>query len=129
MERTSLEKVGSFGALIAAAACPICFPKLALIGSAVGLGVFAPYEGLVAKGVQILFLLAFVGQLLAFRQHRNRWLFALAASTTVILFVGYYVVPSSALLQLSLLGLVVGSIWLVIEQHTCPLSSGHRVLI
>jgi hypothetical protein len=41
MQRAFVEKFGSIGAIIAAAACPICFPKLALIGSAVGLGVLA----------------------------------------------------------------------------------------
>jgi mercuric ion transport protein len=117
MERTSLERFGSVGAIIAAAACPICFPKLALVGAALGLGIFAPYEGYVAKGVQALFLLALAGQLLAFRQHRNQWLFALSGVTTALLFVGYYVVPSSVLLQGALLGLVISSIWLIVEQR------------
>jgi hypothetical protein len=54
MQRTVVEKVGSIGAIIAALACPICFPKLALVGLAVGLGVLAPYEGYMAKGVQVL---------------------------------------------------------------------------
>jgi hypothetical protein len=27
--KTHLEKIGSFGGVIAAAACPVCFPKLA----------------------------------------------------------------------------------------------------
>jgi mercuric ion transport protein len=61
MRRTSLEKFGSVGAIAAAAACPICFPKLAFVGSALGFGVFAPFKGYVAKGVQVLFLLGFVG--------------------------------------------------------------------
>lgn len=119
LERTPLEKFGSVGAIIAAAACPICFPKLALIGAALGLGIFAPYEGYVAKGVQGLFLLAFLGQVIAFRRHRNRGLLALSGSTTLLLFVGYYLVPSSILLQISLLGLVVASGWLVVEQRRC----------
>jgi len=114
-----LDRFGTAGAVVAAAACPICFPKLALVGAAVGLGVFAPFEGYVAMGVQVLFVLVFIGQLLAFRRHRNRWLLALSSATTVLLFVGYYVVPSSILLQVSLAGLVVASIWLAVELRRC----------
>src|SRR5216117_287385 len=39
-----LEKIGSLGAVIAAAACPICFPKLALLGALFGLGALGAYE-------------------------------------------------------------------------------------
>lgn len=117
--RAFLDRFGTAGAVAAAAACPICFPKIALIGAVFGLGVFAPYEGYVAIAVQILFVLAFIGQILAFRRHRNRWLLALSAVTTVLLFVGYYVVPSSILLQVSLAGLVVASIWLAVELRRC----------
>jgi len=67
--------------------------------------------------VQALFLIAFIGQLVAFRQLRNRWLLGMSLLTTLLLFSGYYVVPSSLLLQLSLCGLVISSIWLVIEQR------------
>jgi len=113
------EKVGSIGAVIGALACPICFPKIAIIGSAIGLGVLTPFEGYVAKGVQVLYLLAFIGQLIAFRQHGNRWLLGLSVLTTVLLFSGYYLVPSSLLLQVSLCGLVISSVWLVVEQRRC----------
>ncbi len=119
MKQAFLDRFGTTGAVIAAAACPICFPKLALIGAVVGLGVFAPFERYVAIGVQALFVLAFIGQILAFRRHRNRWVLALSAVTTVLLFVGYYVAPSSILLQISLAGLVVASIWLAVELRRC----------
>lgn len=119
MKQAFLDRFGTVGAVVAAAACPICFPKLALIGAAVGLGVFAPYEGYVAIGVQVLFALAFIGQMLAFRRHRNRWLLALSALATALLFVGYYVAPSSILLQISLAGLVAASIWLAVELRRC----------
>ena len=119
MQQTVVEKVGSIGAIIAALACPICFPKLALVGIAVGLGILAPYEGYMAKGVQVLFVVALIGQIGAYRQHHNRWLLSLSALATVLLFSGYYIVPSSLLLQLSLLGLAVSSIWLVVEQRRC----------
>ena len=117
MRRRVMEKIGPIGAVIGALACPICFPKIAIVGSAIGLGVLAPFEGYIAKGVQALFLIAFIGQLAAFRQHGNRWLLGLSLLTTLLLFSGYYVVSSSLLLQLSLCGLVISSGWLFIEQR------------
>jgi mercuric ion transport protein len=114
-----LEKSGTTGAVIAALACPICFPKLAVIGAALGLGVFAPYERYIALAVQALFVLAFAGQVAAYRVHRSRWLLAFAAATTATLFVGYYIVSSSALLQASLAGLLVSSIWHIVEMKRC----------
>ena len=119
MKQALVEKFGSVGAVLAALACPICFPKLALIGSAVGISALAPFEGYVAIGVQALFLVAFIGQLVAFRQLRNVWLLALSALATLILFIGYYIAPSSLLLQLALGALVVASVWLIMEQRRC----------
>src|SRR4051794_27635653 len=105
MARTPLEKFGSIGAMIAALACPICFPKLALIGAAIGFGSLRPFEPYIALGVQALFVVAFVGQALADRRHRNSWLLGVAGATTILLFVGYYVFPSVILLQIALVSL------------------------
>lgn len=113
------EKFGTTGAVIAALACPICFPKLALVGTALGLGIFAPYEKYLALGVQGLFVLAFVGQVLSYRTHRNKWILAFSGFVTALLFVGYYVVPSSILLQVSLAGLVIASICQVLAIKRC----------
>ena len=85
MSRPFLEKFGTVGAVIAAAACPVCFPKVALVGAALGFGVFEPFEGFIGIGVQALFLLALVGQVLAFPRHRNRWLLALSIVVTIFL--------------------------------------------
>jgi mercuric ion transport protein len=119
MKPPLLERFATAGALIAALACPICFPKLALIGAALGLGVFAPYEGYIALVVQLLFVLALIGQVVAYRAHRNRWLLGLAVVVTALLFVGYYVLPSSVLLQVALGGLVATSIWQIVELRRC----------
>ena len=124
MDRSIFEKFGTVGAVVAAAACPICFPKVALVGAAVGLGAFAPFEGYIAIGVQVLFVLAFLGQILAYPRHRNRWLLGFSAVTTVLLFVAYYVLPSSILLQVSLAGLVAASVWLVVESRRCAKCEG-----
>src|SRR5688572_23834225 len=119
MNRTLVQKFGSIGAALAALACPVCFPKLALIGAALGLGIFAPYERYVAFAVQALFVVALLGQGLAYRSHHNKWVLFLAFATTALMFVGYYVIPSSILLQISLLGLIAASIWQVVETRRC----------
>jgi mercuric ion transport protein len=114
-----LEKFGTGGAVLAALACPICFPKLALIGAAVGLGAFTPFERYTAFAVQALFLLAFVGQVWAYRRHGNRWLLGFSGLVTATLVVGYYVVRSSLLLEIALVGLVVASVWHAVEARRC----------
>ena len=117
--RFPIEKMGTTGAVLAALACPICFPKLALVGTALGLGFLAPYETYIAFGIQALFVLALIGQVFAYRTHGNRWLLGLAICTTALLFVAYYAVSSSVLLQLALVGLVAGSLWQVLEMRRC----------
>ena len=124
MTRLSLEKLGTSGAVLAALACPICFPKLALIGAAIGLGVLAPFEGYVVVAVQALFVLAFIGQWLAYRRHRNRALLSLSGMVTVFVFVGYYVFPSAILLQVALAGLAAASAWLVFALRRCAKCEG-----
>ena len=114
-----LDKFGSVGAVIAALACPICFPKLALIGAALGLGVLAPYEQYIALVIQGLFVLASFGQYVAYRKHGNKWVLSLSITATILMFLAYYVIPSSILLQLSLGGLVAASVWQVVESRRC----------
>jgi hypothetical protein len=60
-----------------------------------------------------------MGQVLAYRSHRNKWLVSFAAPVTTLMFIAYYVIPSSILLQIALLGLVAASIWQVIEARRC----------
>ena len=103
--------------MLAALACPVCFPKLALIGAALGFGVLAPFEGVTAFAVQGLFVVAWVGQVIAFRRHRNRWLLAFSTVATLLLFGGFYVIPSTIMLQSALAGLGIASVWLIIAMR------------
>jgi hypothetical protein len=49
-----IDKIGSVGSLLAAVACPACFPMLAAVGSAVGLSVLHTFEGKVFVAFQLL---------------------------------------------------------------------------
>lgn len=70
---TSLaDKAGSLGTLVSAAACPACFPALASLGAAFGLGALAQYEALFVT--RLLPLFAFAALLangLGWFAHRN----------------------------------------------------------
>jgi hypothetical protein len=107
--KTHLEKIGSFGGIIAAAACPVCFPKLALIGALFGLGALGAYESAFFAAAQILIVLAVLGHAFAYLQHRKRWLLALGTASGAAVFGGLYLLRSEALAYAGLAGLVVAS--------------------
>lgn len=114
-----LERAGTLGAVVAAAACPVCFPKLALLGALLGFGVFAPYEGVLIVVVLILAGAAWAGHVAAYRRHRRRALLAAATAATVLLYVGYFVAGSPLLMQSSLVALAGASVWLALELRRC----------
>ena len=115
--RFKLENYGSFGAIVAAAACPICFPKLALIGAYLGLGAFAKYEVFFFYGAHILIVMALVGHVISYRKVPNRTLLALAVVSASLFFVSLYLVASETLAYIALAGLVTASIWMIIESR------------
>jgi mercuric ion transport protein len=104
-----LEKIGSVGALIAAAACPICFPKLALLGALFGLGALGAYESQLLIAAQALIVLAIVGHVVAYRQHRKRWLLGVAILGAAAVFGGLYLKYSEPLIYAGLAVLVAAS--------------------
>ena len=81
-----LDKIGSIGAVLAATAAPCCFPLLAAVGGALGLGVLQPYKGYAAYAIQVLVLLALVGNVIAYRQHRKKFPFTLGVASPALIF-------------------------------------------
>ena len=66
------DKAGVVGTVVSAAACPACFPALASLGSAVGLGILAEYEGLIITTLLPLFAaVALVANALGWLRHRQ----------------------------------------------------------
>ena len=120
-----LDKIGSFGAVIAAAAAPCCFPLLAVVGSALGLGVLQPYKGYAAYAIQALVLLALVGNVIAYRQHRKKIPFALGVTSPALIFFAYHASYSTVLIYAGLIGLAVTAVWNFIEsRHLSCCSTG-----
>ena len=117
--KNKLERFGSFGAIIAAAACPVCFPKLALIGALLGMGALAQYEVYFFYGAQILVLLTLVGNIVSFKKHRNITVLALVIVCTLLFFASLYLLVSEILSYLALAGLITGAIWSIVESKRC----------
>ena len=107
--RTWLERSSSIGAVVAAAACPVCFPKLALLGALFGLGAFGAYESQLFLAAQALVVLAIIGHAFSYLRHRNRALLVAALASGAAVFVGLYWAASEALTYAGLAGLVGAS--------------------
>jgi mercuric ion transport protein len=104
-----LEKASSVGAVIAAAACPVCFPKLALIGALFGLGALGAYEYQLFIAAQALTVIAMAGHVLAYVRHRNGWLLGGALASGFAVFAGLYLLGWEALVYIGFAGLVGAS--------------------
>jgi hypothetical protein len=121
--KSYLEKFGSIGAVVAAAACPICFPKLALIGAVFGLGALSAFEYQFLIAAQALVALAVGGHVWSYLRHRNAWLLAAAVPSGVAVFAGLYVVGSELLVYAGLAGLLAAStadLWRRFRSGTGP---------
>ncbi len=105
-----LDKIGSFGAVLAAAACPICFPQLAALGAIFGLGALGSYESQIFLATKILVVLAVIGQVLAYFQHRRVWLLSISVAGGIAFFLGLYLFGSEVLIYFGLAALVVASV-------------------
>ena len=66
------DKAGALGTLVSAMGCATCFPALASLGAAVGLGFLQQYEGLFISRLLPLFAaLALVANALGWLRHRQ----------------------------------------------------------
>jgi mercuric ion transport protein len=112
-------KVGTGGALLAAILCPVCFPKLALIGALLGLGVLAPYEGWFAVAAQVFLIIALVGHAMAYRRHRNRWIVALAAAGVALVLGSLWFFYAEAVVYLGLTAVLAATVWSALALRRC----------
>ncbi|MBT2304999.1 organomercurial transporter MerC [Variovorax paradoxus] len=66
------DKAGALGSVASAASCPACFPALASLGAAAGLGIFSEYEGLFISTLLPLFAaVALVANAIGWFSHRQ----------------------------------------------------------
>ncbi len=110
------DKTGALGSIISAASCPACFPALAGVGAAVGMGFLSQYEGLFITWLLPLFAaLALLANALGWLSHRqwHRSLLGMVGPTIVLaamyLFFGRWWTEN--LLYVGLAFMVGVSIW------------------
>ena len=109
--RAYLDKIGSIGSVISAAACPGCFPQLAALGTLFGLGALGSYEGQIFLATKILVGLAILGHLVAYTVHRSVWLLILGTGGGVLFFLGLYVLGSESVVYLGFAAMLAASLW------------------
>ncbi len=85
------DKVGSLGVLVAAMGCSMCFPAIASLGAAVGLGFLSQWEGLFINTLLPLFAwLALVINALGWFSHHQWFRTLLGITGPVILLLSLY---------------------------------------
>jgi hypothetical protein len=108
---TSLDCVGSLGALIAAVAAPCCFPLFAVVAATLGLGALAPYEAIILYTFQGFALLSLVGLAFAFRRHRRVGPLVVGGISVAILAYAFYHAFYPFILYAGLFGLLAATLW------------------
>ena len=115
--RLLLDKIGALGALLAAAAAPCCFPLLAAVGAALGLGVLQSLRGYVDYAIQGMVVLALVGNFIAHRQHRQRGPLVVGSIAAAFVFLAYYGYYHVVLIYGGLFGLTVAAAWNIVAKR------------
>ncbi len=136
----ALDKLGAVGAFLAAAAAPCCFPLLAAVGAALGLGALQAWRGYMDYVIQGFVLVSGVGGVFAFRQHRQAWPLTVVLASVGAIFIAFYIRYHVTLIYAGLAGLGASALWtFVIKRRvgarcrpitlqstiTCP-NCGHR---
>lgn len=110
MKQSILDKLGAVGSFLAAAACPACFPLLGIVGSAVGLGVFKPFEGIVFYVFQVLVLIGLIGNVSAYFNHRKIFPLVIGVGSPILIFFSLYGIYLQWILYAGLFGMMAAAI-------------------
>lgn len=111
------DKTGLLGSVVSAAACATCFPAIASLGSAIGLGFLSPYEGLFIRFLLPAFAgIALLANGLGWFSHRQWRRTALGVLGPLLVLVAVFAMRATGhrtgwLLYSGLVLMVVGSIW------------------
>jgi hypothetical protein len=119
---SALDKFGTVGAFLAAAAAPCCFPLLAAAGAALGLGALQSWRGYMDYAIQGFVALSAFGGVFAYRQHRQAWPLGIGLASAALVFFAYYGSYHVALIYSGLVGLAVAAVWNVIAKRRASAS-------
>ena len=114
-----IDKIGTVGSLIAAAGCPACFPMLAVVGSALGLGALHPLEGKVFLVFQILVAIALLGNVISYFKHRKTLPLLIGIISPGLIFFALYIRFHPVIIYSGLSGLAVASVMNMIANRRC----------
>lgn len=117
--RDGVGKFGSLGAILTAALCPICFPKLALLGAFFGLGFLTKYETVFFFTAQIFVLAILIASIINYRRYKNRMLLMLVVMSAILFMSSLYIYVNEIASYVALGGLLIASIWTVFESRRC----------
>ena len=110
-------KAGALGSVVSAMGCAACFPALATLGGAIGLGFLAQWEGLFITTLLPLFAaIALVANAVSWFNHRRWWrgLLGITGPLLVLsaaLLMRFYGVPTAPLLYVGLAFMAGVAIW------------------
>jgi hypothetical protein len=134
---SSLDRIGSAGALVAAIMAPCCFPVFAAVGMAAGLSALGQYEGVILYIFQGFAVLTLAGLALSFRQLRHFGPLIVGVLSCVALAYHFHWSSSLSVLYSGLFGLIAATVWNYLSRGrmkqpvlqstiTCP-KCGHHV--
>src|SRR5262249_12411166 len=125
-----LDKGGALGALMAAVAAPCCFPLLAPIGFALGLGALFPWAEYVLYGVSACVVVAMVANIIVFRSHHRLGWLLLGVGSGLLVLPALALPWPPALAYAGLLGLAVAAVanHVLVRRASCTMtpSKGQR---
>ena len=110
-------KAGVLGSVVSAMGCAACFPALAALGGAIGLGFLAQWEGLFITTLLPLFAaIALVANALGWVGHRRLWRGVIGITGPMLvllaaLLMRFYGVQTAPLLYLGLAFMAGVAIW------------------
>lgn len=128
------EKLGSVGTIVAAMGCAACFPALASLGAAIGLGFLSAFEGVFINKLLPLFaIIVLVSNIFAWVSHQQhiRLVCGLLGPLMVLatLYLFWTDNWSTYMLYLGLALMLIVSIWNIVlpPQKTCNIPAIERV--
>ena len=114
-----LDKLGSFGAIVAAFGMSCCLPLFATVGSVVGLGFLARYEYEMFYVMQCAVVLAVAGTVWAYLKHKNILPVMLSVLSAVLILYAVNTNPNSYLIYGGMMGLITAAVLNAIYAKRC----------
>ncbi|WP_432472162.1 organomercurial transporter MerC [Amphritea sp. HPY] len=127
------EKQGALGAVVSAMGCASCFPVVGSLGSALGLGFLAQFEGLfINKLLPVFAAIALVAALVSWWSHKQHFRGGLASAGPIMVMATLYLFWtdnwSTYMFYVALLLMFVVAVWDLLSppHRACQIPVGER---